>query len=74
MSLELGVVEHQVFLTRPVDGVGGAFDLLDDGLLAEAHVDILKDSSLQEVFIDDLVLSILLDLLEDTSSQLDFAV
>jgi len=74
MGLELVVIKHKILFSGPVDWISGAFDLLDDRLLPEAHVDVLEDRSLQKIFVDNLVFSVLLDFLQNTSSQLNLAV
>lgn len=46
MALKLVIVKHQIFLTGPMDGVWGSFNLFNDSLLSKSHIDVLHNGCL----------------------------
>ena len=69
---KLLVVHEKVLFSEPQEC--SIVVLLDLGLLLVAHVDELSDGLFDQVLVDELVFSVLLDLLEDRPAEVTFAV
>ena len=71
MRLELSIVLHQVLFSCPPNRIIRSLLLTYGCLFFKAHINILKNCLLEQVFVNDLILPVFFDLVENVPPQLN---